>query len=229
MKAVLFDLDNTLYPEIEFVKSGFRAVAHYLSSRHYLDREALVERMLGILDREGRGKIFDTLLRDLDMYSEETVRLLVFLYRSHCPTIPLYDETLPTLSLLREKGFRLGVITNGMASVQRSKVRALGIADLFNVIIYTDEIGRDYWKPSTVPYQIALNLLDVEPAEGIYVGNDLAKDFLGANTLGMSTIQLKRSMQREYMQNENTDLAKPKHTINRLNVCMPIIEEMRNA
>lgn len=228
MKAVLFDLDNTLYPEIEFVKSGFRAVAHYLSSRHYLDREALVERMLGILDREGRGKIFDTLLRDLDMYSEETVRLLVFLYRSHCPTIPLYDETLPTLSLLREKGFRLGVITNGMASVQRSKVRALGIADLFNVIIYTDEIGRDYWKPSTVPYQIALNLLEVEPSEAIYVGNDLAKDFLGANRLGVSTIQVKRSMQQAYTQNEDAGLSKPRFIINGLYASVVIIEEMCN-
>jgi putative hydrolase of the HAD superfamily len=223
---VIFDLDDTLYPEIEFVKSGFRAVAHYLSLRYCLDADALFTKMLGLLRREGRGKIFDILLQELGMRGEEMVRLLVFLYRSHSPTIQLYPDAHPTLSLLRERDLRLGIITDGLASVQRKKVQALNLVEMFDLVIYTDEVGRAYWKPSPVPYQVALNLLAIEPQEAVYIGNDLAKDFLGANKLGVCTVQIERSMQKSCVQTHSTDLSMPKAIVNSLDVVFPFIKEM---
>ncbi|HEC35432.1 MAG TPA: HAD family hydrolase [Anaerolineae bacterium] len=225
MKAVLFDLDDTLYPEIEFVKSGFRAVACHLSSRYHLNEDTLFTKMLEILQRDGRGRVFDTLLCDLGMYAEEKVRLLVYLYRSHCPTIHPYEDALPMISRLKEGGLHLGVITDGMASVQRGKVKALGLGELFDVIIYTDEVGREYWKPSVIPYQVALDLLRVEPSEAAYVGNDLGKDFLGANALGMLAIQVKRSMQQDCVQTESVEPSAPRFVVNKLNKVLHIVEE----
>jgi len=225
MRAVLFDLDDTLYPEIEFVKSGLRFVASYLSSQCHLDREDLFTKMLEILHRDGRGKIFDILLRDLGFLQEEKLKLLVYLYRSHCPAIQPYEDTLPALEHLKKSGLLLGVITDGMASVQRSKVNALELKDLFDVVIYTDEIGREYWKPSVVPYQVALTLLGVEPSEAVYVGNDLSKDFLGANTLGMLTIQVKRSIEEICTKPENVELNAPRFVVNSLDVISPFIKE----
>ena len=96
MKAVIFDLDDTLYPEIEYVKSGFEIVANYLVSKYGFKKKDLIKRMLTILDKQGRGRIFNILLEDLGIYSQDMVMLLVYLYRSHNPTIGLFKDVLPT-------------------------------------------------------------------------------------------------------------------------------------
>ena len=185
MKAVLFDLDDTLYPEMEFVKSGFRVVARYLSERYNLDEKVLFAQLLHILQTDGRGKVFDTLLVEQGLYTDDLVKLLVYLYHSHQPSIRVYEEVLPTLERLRHYGVHLGLVTDGMASVQRNKIRALGLEDSLDVIICTDEIGKDCWKPSTVPFKIALDLLRCSPSEAVYVGDDPSKDFLAPNSLAI--------------------------------------------
>ena len=229
MKAVLFDLDDTLYPEIEFVKSGFRAVVRYLSSRYHFNEDYLFTQMLDILQRDGRGKVFDSLLRNLALYTEEKVKLLVYLYRSHCPTIHLYEDVLPTLEQLRRCDMHLGIVTDGIASVQRNKIAALGLENLFDVIICTDELGREHWKPSTIPYKVALDLLQVTPLEAIYVGNDPSKDFIGSNSIGMLTIQVKRQIQQEPMPDKIPELAGAKFVVKGLEEILPIIGEKYNA
>jgi len=223
MKAVLFDLDDTLYPEIEFVKSGFSSIARYLSLRYHIDKYTLFNQMLDLLQRDGRGKVFDTLLRNLNLYTEEKVRLLVYLYRSHRPTIHLYEDALPTLEHLIHRNICLGLVTDGMASVQRNKIAALKLESLFDVIVCTDELGREYWKPSTTPYNIALDFLEVTPLETTYVGNDPSKDFLGANILGMSTIQVRRSEQQNCAPDEIPESAAAKIAIKGLNAILPIV------
>lgn len=222
MKAVLFDLDNTLYPEIEFVKSGFRTLARYLSSRYHFNGDSLFTQMLDILQRDGRGKVFDSLLHNLGLYTEEKVKLLVYLYRSHCPTIHLYEDALATLQHLRRCGMRLGIVTDGMASVQRNKIAALGLESLFDVIICTDELGRECWKPSTIPYKIALDLLQVSSSEAVYVSDDPSKDFLGPNSIGMPTIQVKRQIQQN-MTDVIPESARPKFVVKGLEEILPII------
>jgi putative hydrolase of the HAD superfamily len=197
MKAVLFDLDDTLYPEIEFVKSGFREVARHLASKHNLDEGSLFQQMLEILKRDGRGKIFDTLLENLGLFTPERVRTLVDLYRSHRPSISLYPDTLPTLEKLRRNGIQVGIITDAMASVQKNKVKALGLENLFDIIIYTEELGEGCSKPSPVPFKTALKLLQVPASEAVYVGDDPSKDFLAPNNLGMLTVQVVRQASKD--------------------------------
>ena len=192
MKAVLFDLDDTLYPELDFVRSGFRAVARVLAQRCGANETALVERMWHILEEEGRGRVFDRILYEVPSAprSDDGVRLLTFVYRSHRPQIALAPETRPTLFALRSAGIKLGIVTDGLGTVQRNKIAALGLDDLVDAIVCSDEIGREWWKPSTTPFNVALALLDVEPKDAAYVGNDPGKDFAGPNSLGMRTIQI---------------------------------------
>ena len=223
MKAVLFDLDNTLYSEIEFVKSGFRAVARYLSSKYNFSADFLSRRMLDILWRNGRGKVFDSLIYDSGLCMEEDVKLLVYLYRSHRPDIYLYDDALPTLEHLRHLGMRLGLVTDGMASVQRNKIAALSLESLFDIIICTDELGRECWKPSTVPYKIALDLLQVSPSEAVYVGDDPAKDFLGPNSIGILTIQVNRQTQPNSMPDTIPETAKARFVVKGLEELLSIV------
>lgn len=189
-KTVIFDLDDTLYPELDFVKSGFRAVADFLSRRYNVDKLRIERRMSDILRKKGRGKIFDTVLKEYNLYSKDMVNVLIFLYRSHTPILKLDKEVVSVLMNLKKRGKALGIITDGLSSVQRNKARALKLEKYFNVVLCTDELGREYWKPSSIPFMAAMNLLSSKPEETVYVGNDPGKDFLGANLLGIATIQV---------------------------------------
>jgi len=219
----LLDLDNTLYPEIEFVKSGFRAVARYLSSRYNFNEDFLFTQMLDILQSNGRGKVFDSLLYNLKLYMEERVKLLVYLYRTHRPNIYLYDDALPTIDRLRHHGLRLGLVTDGMASVQRNKIAALSLESLFEVIMCTDELGEECWKPSTIPYKIALDILQVSPSEAVYVGDDPSKDFIGPNSIGILSIQVKRQTQQNSIPDTFSEIANAKFVVKGLEEILPII------
>ena len=223
MKAVLFDLDDTLYPEIDFVRSGFRAVARYLTSRYNLDEDSLYRQMLVLLQEEGRGKVFNRLLDSLDLCTEERVKLLVYLYRAHIPTIRLYEDVLPILEHLRSRQIRLGIVTDGMASVQRRKITALGLNELFDALICTDELGQEFWKPSPIPFKVALALLGMCPSESVYVGNDPAKDFGGPNEIGMVTIRVDRCYQGEVLQNSGGTPSCAKWIVGGLKDILPFI------
>ena len=229
MKAVVFDLDDTLYPEIEFVKSGFRTVARYLSSRYQFNEDSLFAEMLDILRKDGRGKVFNSLLHNLGLNVEEGVELLVYVYRSHDPAIRLFKDSLPTVQHLRQAGMRLGILTDGMASVQRRKIKKLGLESLFDTIVCSDELGEKCWKPSPIPYKIALDLLQTSPLEAAYVGDNPAKDFLAPNSLGMLTFQVERRAQPQRRLEGITEAARPKFVVKGLAELLPIIVGRHNV
>ncbi|QWR76945.1 HAD family hydrolase [Candidatus Magnetomonas plexicatena] len=192
-KAAIFDIDDTLYPEMMFVRSGFRVVAEYLGREFSEDSDFIFSRMLEILKSDGRGKVFDNILYEIGKLSCENVLTLLYLYRNHKPDIQLYDDVVPVIKKLRNSGVKTAVITDGMTSVQQNKVNALKIQPLFDVIIYTDSLGANYWKPSHVPFQIALNILGLSSSSGcVYVGDNPTKDFIGAEACGIQGIQIVR-------------------------------------
>ncbi|MBF0518180.1 MAG: HAD hydrolase-like protein [Nitrospirae bacterium] len=193
MKAALFDLDDTLYPEMDFVKSGFRVVSEYLSREFSYDNDFLYNQMIEIIKSEGRGKVFDSILYEIGKFSSENLLTLIYLYRNHKPDIHPYADVVPVIIKLRDSGVKTAIITDGMASVQQNKVNALGLQSLFDIIIYTDTLGTKYWKPSHVPFQVALNLLSLSTSsECVYVGDNPAKDFIGSEALGIQGIQILR-------------------------------------
>lgn len=188
MRAVLFDLDNTLYPEEEFVRSGFQAVAEFLAARSGLRSEEIFDRILELFQSRGRGRIFNTVLEQLKLDARQWLKPLLLVYRSHRPDIALFPEAEKVLKTLKNKGVRLGLVTDGMASVQKRKITALGLEQKLEVMVCTDELGPGCAKPSTVPFETALTLLGVPPECAAYVGDDPGKDFAGPNRLGMKSI-----------------------------------------
>lgn len=216
MKSVIFDLDNTLYSEISYVRSGFMEVSDYLSDKYKLDQDKIFKKMIHIFNVEGRGKVFNILLDDLNLSEKENIMNLVYIYRFHTPDISLYDDALDTLILLKEKNYKLGIITDGKALVQKNKIDALNLNKIFDVIILTDALGPDFWKPSIVPYQIALDLLNSTPNESCYIGDDSFKDFLGPKSLNMKTIQVQYEEEIDYWKKRGFKQTKPDYTIRSL-------------
>lgn len=192
IKFVVFDLDDTLYPELEFVKSGFRAVAPVLSRWLEISRQEAY-RILWEEFNNCRKHVFDLVLRRYNCWSSEKVSFLLAVYRSHLPRIGLYPDARSILSWLREKGYRVGILTDGYFFVQRQKIRALRLEYHVDEIIFTDLLGREFWKPHPRPFELVLDKAGCPADQAVYVGDNPLKDFLGAKKVGMRTIQIKRN------------------------------------
>jgi putative hydrolase of the HAD superfamily len=191
IKAVLFDLDDTLYDETEFAKGGFKAVSTYISQEYAINEKLFFEKLMVILQEEGRGKIFDIALESFGVSKKSLIRVLVQKYRTHSPSLSPYPDALETLKSLKET-CKLGLITDGNQRVQRSKIRALGIQNLFDTVITTTSYGKQQQKPSPFPYQKALSKLAVNSSQAVYVGDNPNKDFVGARKIGIYTIRVLR-------------------------------------
>lgn len=190
-KAVVFDLDDTLYDEKQFVFSGFTDVAGFLEDRYGFNRQVSFERMRQLLFEKGRGKIFNQLLAENGLDCT-IVNDLVQIYRSHLPSLQLYPDAKSLLKSLQSK-LKIGLITDGAAKVQWNKIKALGLDNIVNTIIVTDDHGADCWKPSPYPYRLVMERLGMEPENCLYVGDNPEKDFVTAKQLGWHTVRIYRS------------------------------------
>lgn len=192
IKAVVFDLDDTLISEYEYIQSGFRVVADLLSKKYQLSPEDAFSTLMNLF-QENPKNVFNRMLEFYQIkYTMEDIKELIFLYRNHLPNISLYDDAKFILEYLSERNMKLGLITDGYKETQRKKLDSLNINHYFNSIIVTDELGREYWKPHPKPYQLVKDELEVEFDEMIYIGDNLSKDFITAKQLGMKTIHIDR-------------------------------------
>jgi putative hydrolase of the HAD superfamily len=191
ISAVVFDLDDTLYPERDFVFGGYRAVADEISRRHGVD---ILGWLLEAFENGRRGDLFTPALQAHGCYQDEAqVRRLVEVYRGHLPSLRPFDDARAVLTELRSRpALSLGLITDGIAAVQRGKIEALGIASCFDAIVVTDELGGEFRKPHARGYLHCARLLGLEPAAMAYIGDNPQKDFVAARRLGMATLRIRR-------------------------------------
>ena len=183
---VALDLDDTLYPEETFVRSGFRAVARALAERWGVDEKEAFDVMWRSLQEGGRGNQFDDVVRHFGV--RQSVAALVRVYRHHTPAISLPDETSRALEALAPRP--LYVVTDGHKVVQQNKIDALGIGPLLRHAYVTHRYGIRHRKPSTRVFELILRREGCAPADLVYVGDDPAKDFRGIRPLGIHTIRV---------------------------------------
>lgn len=175
VEAVIFDLDDTLYSEKEYVKSGY----HQIAKRFGTDYE---------------NRLWQAFLEKkpaIDAVIPEHKAEALNIYRNQIPDIHLYAGVIDMLIRLGNK-YRLGIITDGRPEGQKAKIQSLGIEKLFNKIIITDELGgAEYRKPCPVAFEKMLEALNVVPERAVYIGDNISKDFKAPEALGMQTIWFK--------------------------------------
>jgi len=191
--TVVFDLDDTLYDEIEYCKSGFKAVADFLVET---SNTFSAERIFDILWKQfttgNRKKTFDAALDELGIkHDDELIEELVNTYRVHIPKLKLSQDSRDVLSELGAK-YTLALLTDGFLPGQQLKVQSLGIEGFFKCIVYTDQLGREFWKPSPAGFEKIIEILSEKPENMAYIGDNEQKDFIAANKLGFLTVQLIR-------------------------------------
>jgi putative hydrolase of the HAD superfamily len=187
-RAIVFDLDDTLYPYRAFVRSGFRAVACRLAAERGLQPAAVLRALRRALTSGQRGYELQALCDRFELPAS-LVTSLADLIREHPPSLRLPRESLQVLRTLRTK-WQLGVLTNGVPHIQRRKVEALGIGDLVDAVVFATECGDGNGKPAASAFRAALDRLNVDAASAVCVGDDPRTDIEGAAAVGMKTIHV---------------------------------------
>ncbi|MEO7275169.1 MAG: HAD family hydrolase [Vicinamibacterales bacterium] len=191
-RAILFDLDETLYLERRFALSGFAAVARAVAAEAGMSAPTIFRRLAAALRRGERAIAFQQLCAALG-WPETRVDALVDIYRSHAPNLRLPLRTRQTLDLLRPE-WRLGIVTNGPVGIQAAKVDTLGIEPLVDTVIYAWTCGLGGGKPSPEPFVTAARRLGVMLPRCVFVGDDPRCDIGGARRVGMKTIRIRRGV-----------------------------------
>lgn len=190
-RAIVFDLDDTLYLERDYVFSGFRAVASWAAKPLAIPVEQGYAELVDLFTAGVRGDTFDRWLAG-HRQPPSLVPQLVDVYRQHEPVLrPL--PGIPALLASLRRQVALGLVSDGYLEVQRRKLAALGLAHYFDAIVFSDQWGREAWKPSLRPFTIVTELLAVTGSEAVYIADNPAKDFLGARQAGLHTIWLRHS------------------------------------
>ncbi len=187
-RAVLFDLDDTLYDVGQYYRGAFGEISSYITGKHSLSRKD-VFKMLVRLWREKTSlypHLFNDLIAGLKLEPEE-LESLVRIFNGYNGKIAPYPEVVPTLKWLQGEKYKLGVITDGNLERQTRKLEMLSLGHYFDTIVYTQEIAP---KPSPLPFTVALNRLGTRAEDAFYVANNPLIDFKGAREVGLRTVRI---------------------------------------
>lgn len=188
IKAIIFDLDDTLYPEKAFIRSGFRAVSNYLSTKYNLSPTFIFKILWEDFEKGVRRKNFDMLLERLGINDTFLCEKLVKIYREHFPDIQLDPRVKRTLEDLHSD-FKLALITDGHPTTQKNKIEALGLKGYFDIIKIND-ITKGEDKTNIAILEKIIHRLKEIPSDIIFVGDNPLKDFAAPRYLGLHTVRI---------------------------------------
>lgn len=178
--VVIFDLDDTLYSEKMYIRSGYKAVASLFPECEGMDEElwnAFLRKAPAIDEVLSKEGLMDR--------KDEALKA----YRYQKPEIDFYPGIKEMLMFIKDKGLKIGMITDGRPEGQRAKIEALGAEVFFDKIIITDEYGGpEYRKPCDKAFVEMQQFFNVSFEKMIYVGDNAAKDFTAPEKLGMKSL-----------------------------------------
>lgn len=195
IKAVLFDLDDTLISELDYVKSGYKAVAVYLEPIVHLSVDTIFTLLWELFQVDSK-MVFNRFFDSLNIkYRKEQILELISIYRNHEPNIQFYDDVLPFLKYLKESNIKTGIISDGFLETQKAKLEAIEANKYFDKIILTEELGREYWKPHPKAFEMMKEAFACEWEEMIFIGDNPEKDFYIKQIFPIKTIRIDREKQ----------------------------------
>ncbi|WP_328329717.1 HAD family hydrolase [Kribbella sp. NBC_00382] len=206
MKAVIFDLDDTLFDHSSSITATLRAWVPTLGAAELTD-ELIAQWFVaehrnfelwlaGELSHQGqrRGRLRDFLpligypVPATDAGLDEIFAGFIERYPQHWTAFP---DALPALEVAKSNGWRIGVLTNGVVQQQNAKLAAIGLADRIDVVATSEGLG--FSKPAPESYLLTCEALGVDPSEALMIGDNLEKDVIGARAAGLSAEHLDRA------------------------------------
>ncbi|MDR0603977.1 MAG: HAD hydrolase-like protein [Bacteroidales bacterium] len=190
-RAIIFDLDDTLYPQIEYTRQCLlysSSLIAKISNRNQSEIEHILNHILENKGIEYRH-IYNDLFEQISFDGMPYLKDILAKFWQCQPILQLYESTYDVLNELKGK-FILALLTDGYEKTQEYKINNLQIRHFFDSILITDSLGVKNRKPSVIPYSVMLNNINIPACNCIYVGNDPNKDFVGAKQLGLKTIRI---------------------------------------
>lgn len=191
IKAVIFDLDNTLVDFMQYKRASVEAAAEaMIDAGLKMSKEEIIRKIYQIYDQFGieDQKVFDRFLMENLGYINQRILAsgIVAYRRAKEAALTLYPHTIYTLLELLKRGLKLAVVSDAPALQAWTRLVQTGLHNFFDVVVtFDDTLER---KPSPKPFLIALERLKVKPEEAIMVGDWPERDITGALSLGMITV-----------------------------------------
>ncbi len=175
--VIVFDLDDTLYNEMEYLRSAYSEIAKSVDFDNW---RPLFARMYSLF--RSKQDVFEFVASTYQVDKSE----LLNTYRSHTPTLHLFEGVLETMAQIKAKNGKIGIITDGRKTTQRAKLKALDIIDRIDKIVISEEVGSE--KPDERNYK----LIEEEFPDNtyLYMADNLRKDFIAPNKRGWQTVGL---------------------------------------
>jgi len=190
--CLVFDLDDTLFLEREYIQSGFESVGAWVRQRFPITdfSERAFRRFEGGL----RGNIFDVILTDSGCpHSSDDIQTMVRIYREHVPKISLLPDAREFLQVMHQQ-CRMAVIRDGPLVSQQQKFRALGLKAFCGVAVFTGAWGKAFYKPHARAFRLVARCLRSPGMRYCYIGDNPDKDFITPHAMGWGTVRVRRSL-----------------------------------
>ena len=175
--VIVFDLDDTLYNELDYLKSAYLEIAKILAPLNYRE---LFSTMFSLY--RDKKNVFQYLNNHYDV----EISSLIANYRNHQPSIKMFRGALELLESIKKNKGRLGIITDGRINTQMAKIKALQISHIIDYIVISEEIGTE--KPNVQNFELIEQKL--EGNFYYYIADNLKKDFITPKKMGWKTIAL---------------------------------------
>ncbi len=189
VRAVLVDLDDTLYPQAEYLDLAWHAVAARGGERGLDPVTLLAALRAEAAQGSARGGIIDRALERTGA-PDTHVPALLRAFRALDPVrLAPYPGAVAALAALRRR-VPVALVTDGEVTGQRRKLAALGLTGTFDVVVFSDLGGREHRKPHPRPFTLALDGLGVPPGHAVMVGDRPDKDVVGAAGVGMRAVRV---------------------------------------
>lgn len=190
--AIVLDIDDTLYLERDYVRSGFGAVGRW--AQRELGIEDFADRAWAAFEAGARNTIFDDVLTSCGARTDDAmITELVARYRTHTPSISLATDARLGLERWHQHA-ALAAITDGPISSQQAKARALGLDAWTSTVVFTANLGPGKGKPDPAAFELVQEELGVDGKACVYVADNPAKDFVGPRSLGWRTVRVRRRL-----------------------------------
>ncbi len=186
-KAYLFDLDNTLYRETDYLYAAYGKIAGLISEKSNIDQNNIKEFLIAEFEKAGRKDLFDKMILKFNVKNVSTCDCLEILRTVNGVKIDLYADAYRDLVELKSSGKKLCIITNGNVRQQKNKVRLIDWKDLDGSLefVYSNETER---KPSPVSILEHINKNRIDKKDAVFIG-DGAEDEQAAKAAGIGFIK----------------------------------------
>jgi len=226
IKAVFFDVDDTLYDSTLQAEVARRnAIKAMIEAGLNLDEERAMKSLQRIVKKFGSNyqRHFNELLKESKQ--GDGIRIIaagmVAYHNTKMAHLVPFSDTVPSLLSLRDSGYKLGAITNGLAVKQWEKLIRLGIQHFFDVVIISEEVGRN--KPDREMFELAAKRIGCKPKESAMVGDRIDRDISGANKAGMLTVQILKGKHQENIPKKPEE--EPDYVISELRDVLEVLEK----